>query len=71
MTSISVSIEDKLKKQIEDKAAELRMPTNELILQAIKDFLYFNQLNALREKLEEKFKAQGYQSEEDIFNAVS
>lgn len=71
MTSISVSIEDKLKKQIEDKAAELRMPTNELILQAIKDFLYFNQLNALREKLEEKFKAQGYQSEEDIFNTVS
>ncbi len=71
MTSISVKIEDKLKRQIEEKAAELKIPANELILQAIKDFLYFDQINMLRDKLEEKFKAKGYQNEDDIYNAIS
>ncbi|MFN7116496.1 MAG: ribbon-helix-helix protein, CopG family [Saprospiraceae bacterium] len=71
MTSISINIEDQLKKQIEAKAAEMKVPTNELILQAIKDFLFFNQLNTLRDKLEEKFKAKGYQNEDDIYNAIS
>lgn len=71
MTSISISLEDRLKNKIEEKAAELNMPANTLILQAIKDFLYFNQLHTLRSRLEEKIRSQGYQSEEDIFNAVS
>lgn len=71
MTSISIKIEDQLKKQIEEKAAAMKVPTNELILQAIKDFLYFDQLNTLRDRLEEKFKAKGYQNEDDIYNVTS
>lgn len=71
MTSISIKIEDQLKKQIEEKAAAMKVPTNELILQAIKDFLYFDQLNTLRDRLEEKFKAKGYQNEDDIYNTIS
>lgn len=71
MTLISVNLENSLKDKIEEKAGQLEITTNELVVQAIKDFLYTNRVDALRAQLQPQFNAQGYENEEDLFKSIS
>jgi len=71
MSTISIELKDELKEQLESKAKALNMNTNDLIVKALSDFFYLDQLDKVRAKLNPKFKDAGYQNEEDIFNEVS
>lgn len=71
MSTISIELKDELKEQLESKAKALNMNTNDLIVKALSDFFYLDQLDKVRTKLNPTFKDAGYQNEEDIFNEVS
>lgn len=57
--------------QIRAKAKVLGIDEEALVVKALKDFLYLNRVNAIREKMENRFREMGIQSEEDIFERVS
>ncbi len=71
MNTISIKIEDELKRQVEEKAKELQINTNDLIVKALNEFLYLARVNQLRDDLTDYAKKQGFESEEDIFREIS
>ncbi len=71
MNTISINIEDELKRQVEEKAKELQIDTNDLIVKALHEFFYLTRVNQLRDDLGEYAKKQGFDSEEDIFREIS
>lgn len=70
-TAISLRLKSSLKKRLEKKAKELKLKTNDLIVKALEDFLYLEQLNTLRSELTSYALKKGFNSEEDIFKRVS
>jgi hypothetical protein len=71
MTTLSVQLEEMLKKQIESKAAELNIHPEDLVIKAIKDYLYLERVKQLRNSLQGKAEQSGFESEEDIMNRIS
>lgn len=68
---LSVNINDSLFTRILQVANKLEMNKDEFIIKAVKKFLLISDPKELRKKLKPLVKKQGFQSEEDIFNAVS
>jgi predicted transcriptional regulator len=71
MTTLSVQLEEMLKKQIESKAAELNIHPEDLVIKAIKDYLYLERVKQLRNSLQGKAEQSGFGSEDDIMNRIS
>ena len=71
MTTLTIRLEEKLRKQLEDKASELETNPDDLIIKAIKDFLYLERVNQLRDSLQGKAEQSGFESEEAIFDGIS
>lgn len=71
MTTLSIQLEEKLKKQLENKATELKMNPDELVVKAIKDYLYIERVKQLRDTLQGKAEENGFTSEEDILQRIS
>ena len=68
---LSVNINDSLFTRILQVANKLEMNKDEFIIKAVKKFLLISDPKELRKKLKPLVKKQGFQSEEDFFNAVS
>lgn len=71
MSALTVRLPDALKLQVQIKAQELNLNVDALIEKALQDFFYFERLARLRERLQLHFKAQGVESEEDVYRLVS
>ena len=71
MTTLSIQLEEKLKKQLESKATELKMNPDDLVIKAIKDYLYLERVKQLRDSLQGQAEQSGFKSEEDILNNIS
>ena len=71
MTTLSIQLEETLRKQLENKANELKINPDDLIIKAIKDFLYLERVNQLRNSLQGQAKKSGYESEEAVFDGIS
>ncbi len=70
-SSISLKLRSPLKKRLEKRAKELKIKTTTLIVKALEDFLYLEQINGLRTLLAEIASKNGYFSEEDVFKKIS
>lgn len=71
MTTLSIQLEETLKKQLENKATELKMNPDDLVIKAIKDYLYIERVKQLRDSLQGQAEQSGFKSEEDILNKIS
>lgn len=70
-TVISLRLEENLKKGLEKKAKELKLNTNDIIIKALENFIYFEKVNNLRRELNEYATKKGFKSEEDVFREIS
>jgi uncharacterized protein YigA (DUF484 family) len=68
---LTINLKPSLLQRLEQRKQELKTNTDALINKALEDFFYFERLNALRQNLKNQAQEQGFQTEEDIFNAIS
>jgi len=69
--SIELNINSKLSKKVALVSEQLNMDTNELIIKAIKKFIHAQEMSLFRKDLKGVAKKKGFNSEEDIYNAIS
>jgi len=69
--TLSISLPDKMKKEIDQITKEDGMTRSDIIRESLKDYLYFRKLNKLRNKLIIKAQSNKIYSEDDVFNQVS
>jgi len=71
MSAISVQIKGELIDQLDVKAKELDIATDELIEKVLNDYIYLEKMERIRKRLAPRFKSMGIESEEDVFKIVS
>lgn len=71
MTTLKIQLEETLRKQLADKANELQMDLDDLVIKAVKDFLYLERVNQLRNSLQGQAEKSGFRDEEDVLNRIS
>lgn len=65
---ISVSVDPKLKKQVESTAKKYKIPVSFLVKEALRRYFIQRSFENLREKLVPYAEKKGYFTDEDIFN---
>ncbi|MCP9767113.1 hypothetical protein EGI22_04270 [Lacihabitans sp. LS3-19] len=70
-TNINIRLKPNLLRQLEQKKRTLNLDTEAVISKALEDYFYFDRINDLREGMKFKAKELGFETEEDIFNAIS
>jgi len=68
---IEIDLSNKLNKELEMVTIEEGLSKSELVKKAIEDYLFVRKFRSLRKKLIPKAKERGFESDEDIFKAVS
>jgi len=68
---ISLKLKESLKKGLEKKAKELKLNTNDLIIKALENFIYFEKVINLRRELNKYATKKGFKGEEDVFREIS
>lgn len=69
--TISIKLKPSILRSLEQKTNELKTDADNVVNKALEDYFYVERLNAMRQQLRGKAKEQGFDSEEDIFEAVS
>jgi hypothetical protein len=69
--NINIRLKPTLLRQLEQKKKTLNLDTEAVISKALEDYFYFDRINDLREEMKFKAKEIGFETEEDIFNAIS
>jgi len=68
---INIKLKPSILRRLEQKTNELKTNADNVVNKALEDYFYTERLNAMRQKLRGKAKEQGFDSEEDIFEAIS
>jgi len=71
MTTLNVRVPDDLKQKLEELARQQHRPPSELIRECLRRYIVAEQLKAMRRLTVPLAEAQGYLTDEDIFQAVS
>lgn len=71
MTTLNLRIPDDLKQQLEELSRQTKRPTSELVRESIRRYLVTEQLKAIRRATVPLAEAQGFLTDEDVFQAVS
>lgn len=69
--TINISLSKEVRAALEDMTRTEKIPVEEVINEAVKQYLFFRKLTLLRECLVSKAQAMGIASEEDVFNLIS
>ncbi len=69
--TLTISLPDKMKKEIDQLTKEEGITRSDLIRESLNDYLYFRKLNKLRNKLIIKALSNKVFTEDDVFNRVS
>jgi hypothetical protein len=69
--TIKIKLKPSVLRSLEQKAKELNTNADDVVNKALEDYFYVERLNAMRQRFREKAKEQGFDSEEDIFDAIS
>lgn len=69
--NITVNLKPSVLSRLEELSRELSVNTDTIIGKALEDYFYFQKLNRLRNDLKNHAQPLGFESEEDVFNAVS
>lgn len=68
---ITIALPQKIRSALDAVLAEEGKSANDLIGQAVADYLFFRELRLLQERLTAKAQMRGIFNEEEIFNLVS
>lgn len=71
MTTLNVRIPDELKKQLEELSRLQHRPASELVRESLREYIVTQQFKAARRITVPLAEAQGFITDEDVFNAVS
>lgn len=71
MSTLTLRIPDDLKEQLEELSRQQRRPTSELVRESLRRYIAAEQLRAVRRATVPLAEAQGYLTDEDVFQAVS
>lgn len=71
MSTLTVRIPDDLKAQLEDLSRRLHRPASDLVRESLRQYIATEQLRAIRAITVPLAQAQGFFTDEDIFEVVS
>ena len=71
MSTLTIRIPDDLKEQLEQLRRQLQRPTSELVRESLRQYIVTEQLKAIRRATVPLAEAQGFLTDDDIFQAVS
>lgn len=69
--TVSISLPEDVKEELDEAVAEEGVSRSDLVRQALRDFLFVRQFRRLRRELIPHAEAQGIYSDEDVFKRVS
>lgn len=69
--TINVKLKPSILRSLERKTNELKTDADQVVNKALEDYFYIERLNAMRQQLRGKAEAQGFDSEEAVFQAIS
>jgi len=69
--TINVSLANDVRTALDDLARKEGVVADEVINEAVRQYLFFRKLTLLRERLSAKAKKMGVNNEEDVFKLVS
>jgi len=70
-TVISVDIPDDLRTALDEAARNTHQTQTELVREALRDYLFARSFASLREAMQAKARAQGVETDQDVFDRVS
>ncbi len=70
-STINVSLSKEVRAALEDLTRKEGVRAEEVINEAVKQYLFFRRLTLLRERLSAKAQKMGVFKEEDVFNLIS
>jgi len=71
MVTLSISIPDELKRQLDELGERQQRPTSELVQESLRRYIVAEQLRVLRHRTAPLAEALGYRTDEDVFRDVS
>jgi len=71
LSTLTIRIPDDLKEQLEQLRRQLQRPTSELVRESLRQYIVTEQLKAIRRATVPLAEAQGFLTDDDIFQAVS
>ncbi len=71
MSTLTLRIPDELKAQLETLSRQQQRPASELVRESLRRYVASEQLKALRRATAPLAEAQGFVTDDDIFQAVS
>jgi predicted transcriptional regulator len=69
--TIKVTLPDETRLELDDLTRIERTSPNQIITEALQEYLYFRKLRLLRDKLIAKAQARGVSSEQDVLDSIS
>ncbi len=69
--TITITLPKEIQLALDDVTQKEGISPNDLISEAIKEYLFFRRLRLLRERMIVKAQAQGIYTEQDVFERVS
>jgi predicted transcriptional regulator len=67
----TISLPDQLQTELDEFAQERGVDPDDLVRNAIEEYIYFWRLRDLRARMSEEAKAQGLFTDEDVFKRLS
>ncbi len=71
MSTLTLRIPDELKAQLEALSRQQQRPASELVRESLRQYVAAEQLKALRRMTAPLAEAQGFVTDDDVFQAVS
>ena len=71
MKTLTLRVPDELKLQLEELSRQQQRPTSELVRESIRRFLVGEQIKTIRRTSVPLAEAQGYLTDDDVFQDVS
>ena len=71
MTVVTVELEDKVLRDLEELSGTANLPSGQMISRIVKNYLHVEKVNKLRQELKGTAKVAGFLSEEDIYREIS
>ena len=69
--TVSISLPDELKGQLDEAAQEEGLSRSDVVRQALSDYLFIRRFQRLRARMMSRAQAQGVFTDEDVFEQVS
>jgi len=71
METLTIRLPDDLKEDLQKLSEELSKPVSDIVRESIRRYVAVERFRALRRKTLPFAEAQGYLTDEDVFNAIS